>query len=256
MTTDTARARGSKQTEPTFVLVHGSFHDGTAWNPVADRLEGNGYTAHAPTMAGHGTDANKSVTHADCTGSVTEYILDNGLENVVLVGHSFGGTVIPKVAEAIPERIDRLVFQNAFVLEDGSCMLDDCPPPIVDLFTGLNEQSEDDGIMLPFPVWREGFINDADIELARSTYEQLSPTPFQPFVDELEMDAFYSLGIPTSYIYATEDNTLPQTAEWGWHPRMSSRLGMFRLVKMPGSHEVVFTDPEGLAEKIVVAGRD
>jgi hypothetical protein len=37
-----------------------------------------------------------------------------------------------------------------------------------------------------------------------------------------------------------EDNALPQGAEWGWHPRMSSRLGLFRLVQMPGSHEVIF----------------
>jgi hypothetical protein len=37
---------------------------------------------------------------------------------------------------------------------------------------------------------------------------------------------------------------------------MSSRLGLYRLIKMPGSHEVVFTDPDGLAEKIVAAGRE
>jgi hypothetical protein len=49
---------------------------------------------------------------------------------------------------------------------------------------------------------------------------------------------------------------LPQGAEWGWHPRMSSRLGLFRLVQMPGSHEVIFTNPGGLAEKLIEAGRD
>jgi hypothetical protein len=37
---------------------------------------------------------------------------------------------------------------------------------------------------------------------------------------------------------------------------MSNRLGMFRLVGMPGSHEVIFTDPHLIAEKIVEAGRD
>ena len=243
-------------TMTTFVLVHGSWHDGSVWNPVVQQLENDGHTAYAPTIAGHGKGADKNVTHADCTGSIVEFITDNGLEDVVLVGHSFGGTVIPKVAEAIPERIQRLVFHNAFVLEDGNCMLDECPPPIQDLFHQMAEESEGDGIMLPFPLWREGFINDADIELAQSAYEQLSPTPFQPFVDELNMEAFYSLELPKSYLYATEDNSLPQTPEWGWHPRMSSRLGLFRLVKMPGSHEVVFTNPSGLADEIVVAGRE
>jgi hypothetical protein len=37
---------------------------------------------------------------------------------------------------------------------------------------------------------------------------------------------------------------------------MSQRLGLFRLVQMPGSHEVVFTNPIGLAEKLIEAGRD
>lgn len=240
----------------TFVLVHGSWHDGSAWNPVVGQLESDGHTAYAPTIAGHGPDADKHVTHADCTGSIVEFITDNDLEDVVLVGHSFGGTVIPKVAEAIPDRIQRLVFHNAVVLEDGNCMLDEFPPHIQDLFYQLADESNGNGIMLPFALWRESFINDADIELAQSAYEQLSPTPFQPFADKMDMTEFYSLEIPMSYIYATEDNTLPQTPEWGWHPRMSSRLGLFRLVKMPGSHEVVFTNPTGLAEKIVVAGRE
>jgi hypothetical protein len=42
----------------------------------------------------------------------------------------------------------------------------------------------------------------------------------------------------------------------GWHPRMSSRLGTFRLVQMPGSREAIFTKPITVADKIVEAGRD
>ncbi|MFM1855107.1 MAG: hypothetical protein RLZ83_416, partial [Pseudomonadota bacterium] len=52
------------------------------------------------------------------------------------------------------------------------------------------------------------------------------------------------------------DIALPQGPEWGWHPRMSSRLGLFRLVQIPGSHEVMFTAPERLAGAIIDAGRD
>jgi hypothetical protein len=43
--------------------------------------------------------------------------------------------------------------------------------------------------------------------------------------------------------------------EWGWHPRLSSRLGTYRLVQMPGSHELMFSNPVGLADKIPEAGR-
>ena len=34
------------------------------------------------------------------------------------------------------------------------------------------------------------------------------------------------------------------------------RLGEFRLVQMPGSHEAIFTNPIGLADKLIEAGRD
>jgi len=39
-------------------------------------------------------------------------------------------------------------------------------------------------------------------------------------------------------------------------PRMSNRLGLYRLVQMTGSHEVIYTNPTGLTEKIVEADRN
>ena len=45
----------------------------------------------------------------------------------MLVGHSYGGTIIGKVAEAVPEPLRRLVFWNAFVLLDGQSLLDETP---------------------------------------------------------------------------------------------------------------------------------
>ncbi|GEL16767.1 AMP-binding protein [Pseudonocardia asaccharolytica] len=76
-----------------------------------------------------------------------------------------------------------------------------------------------------------------------------------PFADKLDLSRFYALELPKSYINATEDTALPP-GEWGPHPRMSSRLGLYRLVQLPGSHEVMFTAPERLADAIVAAGRD
>ncbi|NJO42986.1 MAG: alpha/beta hydrolase [Cyanobacteria bacterium RU_5_0] len=240
----------------TFVLVHGAWHEGSAWNEAIKQLEAKGHQAFAPTIAGHGKGVNKNVNHAQCTQSIVDYIVDKDLTDIVLLGHSFGGTIIAKVAEVIGDRIRRLIFFNAFVLNDGESLRDNIPPDSQALFDNLARESGDQTIMMPFEVWREGFLNDADLELARSSYAQLSPEPYQPFIDKLEMKQFYSLPMPKSYLYCTEDNVLPQGEQWGWHPRMSNRLGLFRLVQMPGSHEVMFSNPIGLAEKIIVAGRD
>ena len=237
------------------VLVHGSWHTGELWAPVTKALEARGYEVHFPTVAGHGDGADKTVNHAQCTQSVVDFIVENNLQDFVLLGHSYGGTIISKVAEVLPERIKRLVFWNAFVLNDGESLMDNVPPHYRAMFDQLSEESLDKSISLPFPVWREAFVNDADMETAQRTFQLLSSEPYQPLKDKLDLKKFYSLGIPKSYINATEDVALPQ-GEWGWHPRMSSRLGLFRLVQMPGSHEVMFTAPERLAEAIEQAARD
>jgi hypothetical protein len=60
--------------------------------------------------------------------------------------------------------------------------------------------------------------------------------------------------IGKSYISATEDITLPHS--YPWHPRLSEKLGLFRLEQCAASHEICFTYPELLAEKVLLAGRD
>jgi pimeloyl-ACP methyl ester carboxylesterase len=239
----------------TFVLVHGSWHDGGAWAPVIKHLQKLGHAAFGPTVAGHGKGVPKNVNHAQCTQSIVDYILKNDLKDFVLVGHSYGGTIISKVAEAVPERIRRLVFWNAFVCANGHSLNDEVPPHYRALFDQMAKASPDNTVMLPYPIWREAFINDADDALARASYETLSPEPYQPFVDKLDLTKFYGLQIPKSYLNCTEDTALPH-GEWTWHPRMSSRLGLFRLVQMPGSHEAIFSNPTLLAEKFIEAGRD
>jgi len=238
-----------------FVLVHGAWHDGGGWEATVRHLEDLGHRAFAPTMAGHGKGADRGVNHAQCTKSIVDFIAGKSLTNIILVGHSFGGTVISKVAEAIPERVRRLVFQNGFVLKDGHSLIDEVPPATAAFFAQMAKESPDNTVMLPFPIWRENFINDGDLEQAERSYAPLSPQPFQPLSDKLDLKKFYSLETPRSYINCTEDIALPP-GEWGWHPRMSNRLGLYRLVQMPGSHQVMFSNPKGLAEKIVEAGRD
>jgi pimeloyl-ACP methyl ester carboxylesterase len=239
----------------TFVLVHGSWHDGSSWSQVVKRLEALGHVAFAPTVAGHGKGVDKRVNHAESTQSIVDFVIDNDLTDMVLVGHSYGGTIISKVAEAISDRIRRLVFWNGFVLNDGESLTDAVPPWLGALFEELAAASPDNTVMVPFPIWRETFMNDADLDLARACYNRLSPEPYRQFIEPLDLKKFYTLDIPRSYLFGSEDIALPP-GEWGWHPRMSSRLGLYRLVQMPGSHELLFTNPDGLADKIIEAGRD
>jgi len=236
-----------------FVLIHGAWHTGEHWQPVAEQLRKAGHEVHTPTIAGHGKNADKAVNHADCTRSIVDYLATRDLHDVILLGHSYGGTIISKVAECVPQRIRRLVYQNAFVLQDGESLADATSPVHATVFQQLAQSSPDNTVMLPFHIWRETFINDADLALAQSTYASLSPEPFQPLVDKLDLKKFYTLQTPRSFLNCTEDISLQPES---WHPRLSSRLGLFRLVQMPGSHEVMFTAPQRLAQAMIEAGRD
>ncbi len=244
----------------TMVLIHGAWHDGSAWDVVGRRLQEQGHRVFAPTAAGHGKGADKDVDLETATGSLVDALVDRDLRDVVLVGHSLGGIYISKVAMAVPERIRRLVFVNAFVLEDGASLQTTIPPPVAALFDQLAAGSDDHTHLLPWPIWREAFINDAGLDLARQAYESLSPQPHRTFTDTVDMKPFYEMvqggRFGCSYLHLTEDTALPPGEAWGWHPRLSARLGVYRLVTMPGSHEVIFTNPELLADKLVLAARD
>ncbi|HEY6288703.1 MAG TPA: alpha/beta fold hydrolase [Nitrospiraceae bacterium] len=137
-----------------FVLVHGSWHDGSAWGEVVRHLESKGHQAFAPTVAGYGKGVSKNVTHAQCVKSITDFIIGKSLSDFILVGHSFGGTFISKVAEAIPERIRRIVFQNGCVVREGHSVLDESPPATAALFERMARESPDNSFLLPFVVWR------------------------------------------------------------------------------------------------------
>lgn len=241
----------------TFVLVHGSWADAHFWDGVAEVLRSQGHTVYTPEYAGHGKDPNKDVTHAMITKSVVDFITKLNLHNFVLVGHSFGGTVIQKVAEQVPDRIKRLVFWDAFVLKDGESVADELPPQTRQGFEQLRAGSKDDTIMLPFPLFRDLFVNTATLEEARWMYASVTPEPARPLFEKLDLKAFYKLPIPKSYVYFLQDNALPQGEGFGWNPHMSTRLGQFRLIVGDGDH---FTDtrtrPDMLAQKFYEAGRD
>src|SRR4029078_13372528 len=124
------------RTAQTFVLVHGSWHDGSAWSQVVNRLRHHGHKAFGPTVAGHGKGVCKNVSHAQSTQSIVDFVVSSGLTDIVLVGHSYGVTIISKVAEVVSDRIRRLVFWSGFVLNDGESLNDAVPPYFRDLFRG------------------------------------------------------------------------------------------------------------------------
>jgi pimeloyl-ACP methyl ester carboxylesterase len=239
----------------TYVLVHGAWHTGAELETTASYMRSAGHTVHCPTLAGNRAGDDRSrIGLQDAADSLAAYLIQHDLREVRLVGHSYGGMVISRVAEMAPERLRRLVYVNAFVPQPGESLNDLVPPPYVQMFDAIAGASGG-AVMLPFAIWREAFINDADLATATAAFEKLNPQPYKTFTDKIVLSQpLAALAVGKSYVNCRLDTALPHSLPW--HPRLSERLGLFRLVECEGSHEVWFTDPAAIAKAVVVAGRD
>lgn len=239
----------------TYVLIHGAWHTGELMEDVARPIRAAGHTVHCPTVAGNRPDDPRTLGLDTAISSIVEYIETEGLSDVILMGHSYGGMVITGVADRLPSRIRRLVYVNAFVPNNGESLNDMVPPHYVGLFDQVSAASPDNSVMLPFPIWREAFINDADLELAQAAFDKLNPHPYATFTDAITLSRNPAeMEVGKSYVNCTEDTAMPHSLPW--HPRLSEKLGLFRLVQVSGSHEMFFSAPDRLAEAIMAAGRD
>jgi pimeloyl-ACP methyl ester carboxylesterase len=112
-TSSVAPATQVKTAKPTVVLVHGAFADSSSWNGVIAILERDGYPVVAAPNALRGVRADADVV-SDLIRSIDG--------PVVLVGHSYGGSVISEAAEGAPN-VKALVYVAAFAPEAGETAL-------------------------------------------------------------------------------------------------------------------------------------
>ncbi|MCH8152732.1 MAG: alpha/beta fold hydrolase, partial [Planctomycetes bacterium] len=117
----------SNTTPKSFVLVHGAYHGGWCWKRVADVLRSRGHSVTTPTQTGVGERSHllsESVTLSVFIDDIVNHLTWENLTSVVLVGHSFGGITITGVADAVPERLSKLIYLDAVILENGEALFD------------------------------------------------------------------------------------------------------------------------------------
>ena len=115
----------------TFVLVHGAWHGAWCWRRVARLLTQSGHEVFAPTLTGVGERSHLLTPDVGLDTHVLDIVNEmkwQELNNVVLVGHSYGGMVISGAAEKMEKAIASIVMLDAFVPEDGQAIVDLQPP--------------------------------------------------------------------------------------------------------------------------------
>jgi len=110
-----------------FVLIHGSYQGGWIWQRVAGRLRSQGHTVYAPSLDGCAERKHQvrpGITTETQAQDIAELLFYEDLREAVMVGTSSGGMVLCRAAEAVRERIGRLVFVDALALLPGERIRD------------------------------------------------------------------------------------------------------------------------------------
>lgn len=111
----------------TFVLVHGAWHGGWCWERVARLLRGAGHAVYAPTLSGVGERSHQLDPSIDLSTHVQDVVNEirwKELDDLVLVGHSYGGMVVTGVAERCEAKISSIVYLDAFIPQDAQSLYD------------------------------------------------------------------------------------------------------------------------------------
>lgn len=137
----------------TYVIIHGGWGGGWEWHGVARLLRSLGHEVHTPSLTGLGDRAHLATptvglaTHVeDVVSTLSTY----ELEDVLLVGQSYGGIVVTGALDRAPDRTRRLVYLDAFVPGHGISCNDLCGPGWTRRVRELAAQ-DGDGWQVPFP---------------------------------------------------------------------------------------------------------
>jgi pimeloyl-ACP methyl ester carboxylesterase len=197
----TAKSAGE---QPVFVLVHGAFHGGWCWQRVARQLRAKGDLVYTPTLSGLAERKNTLDdkidlnTHID---DIVNFIIEEDLHNVILVGHSYAGAVIAGVADRIPQRLAKLVFLDAMLMENGQSALDVSPDDIRAYFI-KSATDNDKGLSIPF--YTSNFFGVTDTADVRWVNDRLTNQPFRTFSQPLVLKHAYGNHLPLTYIACTK----------------------------------------------------
>ena len=221
-----------------FVPVHGSCHGGWCWKKVIPLLGKHSHKVYTSTLTGLGERTHlvsRDIgldTHILDIIQVLEY---KNLNEVMLVGHSYGGLVIGGVAEKVPERIRRLVYLDAYIPQDNQSAFDIIPGlEIIYKERALKEQGSE-WLVASYTLEEFGVTNPDDIKWMNP---RLSPMPWHTHDQPLRITNPKAKILPKSYICCTEFGNAQfkaqkSPADWDYHELMKG-------------HDVMITAPKQL----------
>ena len=180
----------------TYVLVPGGWGGAWLWRQVAQLLTAEGHEVFPISLTGMGERVHLAHPDIDLNTfiqDVVNVIKFGELEEIMLVGFSFGGMVVSGAAELVPNKIKNLVFLDAFVPTDGQACSALLGPQTAAYIQHI-ANTQGDG-------WRFPFQNPPDV--------RLTPHPVKTIFQPVRIGNPAAAALPRTFIYCTEDKDKP-----------------------------------------------
>jgi pimeloyl-ACP methyl ester carboxylesterase len=223
-----------------FLLVPGAWLGGWCWKYVAADLRAAGHTVIPATLTGLGERAHLLHREIDLDTHISDIVglfEYRDLHAVILVGHSYGGTVITGVAERIPNRIRRLVYLDASVPRSGESN-DDVIGPTMAARLRASAMCEGEGWKVPPAPYVIERLSEHP--LREWVAVRLKPHPLRPFAEAVRLSSPEAAALPRAFIQTTQSDLyrglIARARQEGWYCQ-----------EIGGGHYAMITEPKAVA---------
>lgn len=239
-------AASARHAKPTVVLEHGAFADGSSWNGVIAELRADGYPviAAANPLRGPASDA-----------AALRTVLDHVKGPKILVGHSYGGSVISAAANGDPQ-VKALVYVAAFLPAPGESALELTGKypgsTLPDVLDPVTYQQADGTTATDLYIRQDKFHHQfaADVPAGQAALMAAEQRPIaQAALEEKATTAAWKTK-PSWDIVTTEDLNIPAAVQ-----RYMAKRAHAHTTEVAASHSVAVSHPHLVADVIERAAR-
>lgn len=235
---------------PNFALLHGGGQGSWVWDGLAPLLSARGAKILALDVPGCGVKRGIE-TLSYGVEEVADQLLAEidaaGLRDVILVGHSQAGTLLPAMALRTANAFHRLVYLSCSAPLPGKSVIDQMGRGVHGAHPDEVGWPLDPDIHGRDVQYRLTFCNDMDAAQA----ERFMARPLDenwPLGVTYAVDWAYDhlANMPSTYIICDRDGILPPS----WQMRFAERLHCERIVHIDAGHQAMMTQAETLAEML------
>ena len=233
----------------TYVLVHGAWHGAWSWQTVKQKMEQSDANVITFDLPGHGNDNTDipRVTFDSYVEKVKQEITKLNT-SVILVGHSLAGYIVSKVAEDMPNSIEKLVFVSAMIPNNQKTVFDTLKEDAEsELLQNLIFSEDQSWATVSEQTLKNVVYNGATDEQIAKAAPLLVRQATQPFFVPVSTTENNFGKIDKTYIVCEKDKILSAAAQ----KKLVERVNCNKAISIHTGHVPHVENPELLAETIL-----